>query len=367
MEFTINSRRQQYINFYKDINEMLEKSQSDNTHDGTHGKTRSDNTHGKTRSDIYKLYPIQKIAQGAEGTVYLSHTKNVQNFIVKDIDLHAIFVKKSLNKNILNKNPLQIYELFYKMKRNINMPSLIETICYTLTNQLVFQNICPHFGLNYYWEYTNNKVDNKTNNKIIYYNEYANYSTFFDWAKIPRSQQEWMNLLVQIIISIICMQKYFNIVHGDLHSLNILIYKVRVGGFWKYIIDDKEYIIPNLGWVVLLTDFGFAYISGKVYIKWYYEDQIKQLSKKQRVFYDFNYLSKDLIKQRQPVKNLLKESLKKTTLKSSKYTLKDLLNDYYKEIIQPSYLPTQFIEIYNLNKPINKSLLPENFRELSKI
>jgi hypothetical protein len=346
---------------------MLEKSHGKTRSDNTHGKIRSDNTHGKIRSDIYKLYPIQKIAQGAEGTVYLSHTKNVQNFIVKDIDLHAIFVKKGLNKNILNKNPLQIYELFYKMKRNINMPSLIETICYTLTNQLVFQNICPHFGLNYYWEYTNNKVDNKTNNKIIYYNEYANYSTFFDWAKIPRSQQEWMNLLVQIIISIICMQKYFNIVHGDLHSLNILIYKVRVGGFWKYIIDDKEYIIPNLGWVVLLTDFGFAYISGKVYIKWYYEDQIKQLSKKQRVFYDFNYLSKDLIKQRQPVKNLLKESLKKTTLKSSKYTLKDLLNDYYKEIIQPSYLPTQFIEIYNLNKPINKSLLPENFRELSKI
>jgi len=249
MEFTISIRKQQYINFYKDVNEMLEKSknkmQSEMTND----------TNDKIPSSIYKLYPGEKIAQGAEGTVYLSHTKHIQNLIIKDIDLNAIFVKKGLNKNILNKNPLQIYELFDKIKKNFNMPSLIETICYTLTNQLVFQKICPHFGLNYYWEYTSDKVNNKTNNKIIYYNEYANYSTFFDWAKVQRSQEEWMNLLVQIIISIICMQKYFNIVHGDLHSLNILIYKVQGGGFWKYIIDDKEYIIPNLGWVVLLTDF----------------------------------------------------------------------------------------------------------------
>ena len=163
------------------------------------------------------------------------------------------------------------------------------------------------------------------------------------------------------------MQKYFNIIHGDLHSLNILIYKVQGGGYWKYIIDDKEYIVPNLGWVILITDFGFTYISGKVYIKWYYEGHIKELSKKQRIFYDFNYLSHDLIKQRQPVKNLLKETLKKTSYKSTKYTLINLLDDYYKEIIRPSVKPTRFIDTYDLNKQLNKMLLPENFRHLAKL
>jgi tRNA A-37 threonylcarbamoyl transferase component Bud32 len=349
MEFTVSYRKQLYINFYNDINKILKKENGNIHHNGD-----------KVQNYLTKLYPSKKIAQGAEGTVYLSHTQNVEHFIIKEIDLNAIFKKKGLSKNILNKNPLQIYELFYSMKKNINMPSLIETICYTLTNQLVFQNICPHFGLNYYWEYT-------TDNKIIYYNEYANYSTFFDWAKVSRSQQEWMNLLVQIIISIICMQKYFNIIHGDLHSLNILIYKVQGGGYWKYIIDDKEYIVPNLGWVILVIDFGFTSISGKVYIKWYYEDHIKELSKKQRIFYDFNYLSHDLIKQRQPVKNLLKETLKKTSYKSTKYTLINLLDDYYKEIIQPSAKPTQFIDTYDLNKQLNKMLLPENFRHLAKL
>ena len=88
MEFTISNRKQQYINFYKDVNELLEKSKNKES-----GESEIDK-HGETPSDIYKLYPTKKIAQGAEGTVYLSHTKNVQNLIIKDIDLNAIFVKK---------------------------------------------------------------------------------------------------------------------------------------------------------------------------------------------------------------------------------------------------------------------------------
>lgn len=347
MEFTVNYRKKLYINFYDDINKTLKKE-----YDIIHNK------HDNIQNNLIKLYPTKQIARGAEGIVYLSHTKNVKNFIIKSVDLNAIFHNKALNKKILNKNPLQIYELFYRMKKNINMPSLIENICYTLTNQLVFQNICPHFGLNYYWEYT-------TDNKIIYYNEYANYSTFFDWAKTSRSQQEWMNLLVQIIISIICMRKYFNIIHGDLHSLNILIYKVQDGGYWKYIIDDKQYIVPNLGWVVLISDFGFATVSSHVYVLWYYDSYLKGVPQKTKIFYDFVYLSNDLIKQRQPVKNLLKESIGKIK-SSSKYTLINLLDDYYKEIIQPSAKPTKFIDTYDLNKQLNKMLLPENFRHLAR-
>ena len=160
------------------------------------------------------------------------------------------------------------------------------------------------------------------------------------------------------------MQKYFNIIHGDLHSLNILIYKVKEGGYWKYVINKKTYIIPNLGWVVLITDFGFAYIANKVYIKWYYEDHIKKLSTKQRVFYDFNYLSSDLIKQKQPIQNILKATLKITTSYSNDYTLTDLLNEYYNEITKPHDIPIKFIETYNLDKVFNLKLLPVNFSDL---
>lgn len=345
MEFTIYKRMKLYKTFYKDVNNLLKKT-----------KNIQQNA---IPGDIYKLYETKKIAQGAEGTVYLTHTKNIDGIIIKQVNLQDIFEKKGLSKNILNKNPFQIYELFYEMKKNISMPSLIETICYSLTNQLVFQNICPHFGLNYYWEYSDNK--------IIYYNEYANYSTLFNWAKVSRSKSEWMNILVQIIISIISMQKYFNIIHGDLHSLNILIYKVTAGGYWKYMINKKKYIIPNLGWIVLISDFGFATIPNKVYIKWYYDDVIKKLSIKQRVFFDFNYLSDDLLKQNQPVKDILKETLKitvHTNTNRNAYTLIDLLNYYYKEIDQPQKIPSKFIETYNLDKKFIVDMLPNNFSNL---
>jgi hypothetical protein len=335
MDFNVNTRKQRYIDFYDDVNKT--------------NKVRKNNN----IEDIIHIFSLIKIAQGAEGTIYISRTPNVKHVIVKDIDLKAIFQKKGLNKIVLDKDPLQIYDLFYSMKRNVSMPSLIETIMFTLTNQLVFQNICPHFALNYYWEYTSNK--------LIYYNEYANYSTLFHWGSVHRPHEEWMNLLFQIIISIISMQKYFNIIHGDLHSLNILIYKVQKGGFWKYTIDGKEYILPNMGYVVLITDFGFAYISGKVYIKWYYEDHIKDISKKERIFYDFNYLCNDLIKQKQDIKNILKETMKKT-IKNTKYTLTDLLSDYYSP---PEILPDEYIDSYNLDTPLNTQLLPLNFRHLS--
>jgi hypothetical protein len=361
MEFSNTIRKNKYISFYKDVNTKIKKT------------SLTDNING-----FFKNKKL--LASGREGVIYLSNTTHLNNIsisdfvrtytqqeagevIIKMVDLQSLVETKGIHPKILNKNPLFIYNLFYSLTRNVSMPSLIENICFILTNQLVFQNICPHFVLNYYWEYYNNT--------LIYYNEYANYSTLFHWGKTNHTYQEWMNILCQIIISIISMQKYFNIIHGDLHTLNILIYKVKKGGYWKYIIDKDEYIIPNLGYIILLSDFGFASIPGKVYVKWYFDDTIKNLTRKQQIFFDFKYLSDDLIKQKQPVQNLLQESLQKINSQnySKKYNLISLLNDYYEKIDRNQNLNKEkndtFIEIYNLNKPLNTELLPLNFKHLS--
>ena len=347
MEFSNEIRKNKYISFYKNVNTKLKTTLFKNN-----------------ISEFFKNK--QTVASGREGVIYLSNTTHLNNdsilqntqdkVIIKVVNLTSLIETKGIHCKILNKNPLFIYNLFYSLTRNVSMPSLIENICFILTNQLVFQNICPHFVLNYYWEYYNNT--------LIYYNEYANYSTLFHWGKTNHSYQEWMNILCQIIISIISIQKYFNIIHGDLHSLNILIYKVKKGGYWKYLIDNNEYIIPNLGYIILLSDFGFASIPRKVYVKWYYDDKIKNLTRKQQIFFDFKYLSDDLIKQKQPVQNLLKESLQKIN-NSTKYNLIDLLNDYYQKININREDSISFIEIYNLNKPLNTDLLPLNFKHLS--
>ena len=336
MEFTTQHRINDYKNFYVDINKMVTDTE-----------------------DLSKYYSLKKIAQGAEGTVYLTRSEHLQHLILKKVDLIKILKDKSINKKVLNKNPLQIYELFYKIKRNLTMPSLIECIMYTLTNQLVFQGICPHFGLNYYWEYTSNK--------LLYYNEYINYSTLFDWGKKQHSSQEWINIIIQVLMGIISMQRYFKIIHGDLHSLNIFIQKVVSGGYWKYTIDKKEFLVPNLGWIVIISDFGFGSISNKVRIEWYYKDHLKNLSRHERHSYDINYLFNDLIKQKIPIYKMLQDT--KSNLKNKKYKMINLLSDYYSYAykIDNKHEQHKIIDTYNLNKPLNKNLIPENFRDLIKL
>lgn len=393
MEFSHIIRKNKYISFYKDINTLLKNTTIKNDSDSVPTCTREDLTYTRQDHSILSFFKNKKLlASGREGVIYVSclvqdrsslvqvrsslvqvgtDTKSDKkyinddqqinecednNVVIKVVDLQALIEQKGVHPKILNKNPLFIYNLFYSLTRNVNMPSLIENIIFILTNQVVFQNICPHFILNYYWEYSNNK--------LVYYNEYANYSTLFHWGKTNHSYQEWMNILCQIIISIITMQRYFNIIHGDLHSLNILIYKVKKGGYWKYIIDNNEYIIPNLGFVILLSDFGFATIPGKVYVKWYFDNTLKHLTKKEIIFFDFKYLSDDLIKQNQPIKNLLKESFQQMQMTNKKYTLIDLLNNYYTKL-NPDKSNDTFIEIYNLNIPLNTNLLPLNFKHLS--
>lgn len=320
--------------------------------------------------NFFTCFKTQKITEGSEGVVYKG-TLNKFNpdIIIKISDLKKIFETKGLNKEILNRNPLDIYTIFNKLHQDKSLTSLmtflIETLTYTLTNQLVFQQISPHFSINYYWEYEDNM--------LLYYNEYANYSTLFDWLKTVRTIEEYFNMFIQIIISIISMQKYFNMIHGDLHSKNILVQKVEKGGYWKYIINDKTYIVPNLGWIFIITDFGFTTIPDKIYVDWYYEERIKPLTPMGRQFYDFMYL---IIYKQKMALNLPKFLLQFITNIIRKYKLntydnketnitismQDILNDFYKYY---NYSSDSFIEVYDLNKKLNKELLPENFRDLS--
>ena len=46
---------------------------------------------------------------------------------------------------------------------------------------------------------------------------------------------------------------------------------VKPGGYWTYILEGKKYYLPNLGFVVLLNDFGFSLIPNKLYLTWYHK------------------------------------------------------------------------------------------------
>lgn len=149
-----------------------------------------------------------------------------------------------------------------------------EIMCLELCNILVKHRVCPNLPmfLKYYicddCEYSNENLEDFNHQKCVYLiNEFANTGDLKNWLKDSRSKSEWKNMFFQVFVGLYALQKYFNITHHDLHWGNILVHKVKSGGYYKYIIDSKVYYLPNNGWLFTLWDFGYAYSPDNLEIK----------------------------------------------------------------------------------------------------
>uniref|UniRef100_A0A6C0H6T6 Protein kinase domain-containing protein n=1 Tax=viral metagenome TaxID=1070528 RepID=A0A6C0H6T6_9ZZZZ len=226
------------------------------------------------------------LATGAEGKVYLAIFKRPRymydSVVIKEINLTKIRNKKNISQLVLNSSPDNLYRLFLS-EHGFNKPSFTEIICQTLTNQLVFQHICPHFSLNFYWDFVHK------NQELILYtiNEYANFQDFHQWARKQHSFQEWLNALFQIMVGLSCLNRYFDMIHSDFHTGNILVQKVPPGGYWVYTIDNFKYYLPNLGFVLLIHDFGFAWIPNKLIpVDFHCKETLRYITRYGRHYYD---------------------------------------------------------------------------------
>jgi len=66
------------------------------------------------------------------------------------------------------------------------------------------------------------------------------------------------SILFQILAGLHAIQMSGQILHNDIKVKNILYYKVRPGGYWKYIVNNKNFYIPNYGYIFILNDFGVS-------------------------------------------------------------------------------------------------------------
>ena len=110
------------------------------------------------------------------------------------------------------------------------------------------------------------------------------------------SLKTWRVLLFQIISVLAVIQaKYPGFRHNDLKANNLLIHYIESrnkNNKFKYKINGKTYIIPNIGLQIKLWDFDFACIEGivdntKVSADW--TNRINVKPKKNR-YYDIHYL-----------------------------------------------------------------------------
>lgn len=236
--------------------------------------------------DISKFVFKSFLGKGNEGTAYTSkfklHSSKISNtpFVTKVVDLKKIETSKDISKIVLKSTANEIYKLF-STKEAFNKPSLMEVLTMTMTNQLTLQNVCPHYCMNYYWDVNSKKKH------LFMYNELANAGDYNDWAVKKHPEEMWFNAFFQIFAGLYALKKYFNMLHTDFHTNNILVHKVKPGGCWKYIIDGKDYYVPNLGYIFLIHDFGFSWIPNGIGVKWHLKN-MKKLTRLEKDFFDVN-------------------------------------------------------------------------------
>lgn len=318
----------------------------------------------KKRKQLYKFitkklekddgdFITQKVlGQGGQGKVY-------QNCIETGSKKGVCIAVKQFYLN--NKEAVHISKPF-----NIDAfkyGNFIELASSQLINQLVFQNICPNFILNYDRSYI--ERDGVCNDiypyTALHFNEYVSKSQLYtEWSAEERPENEYYNAYFQISCAIYSMQKYFNMTHLDLHSDNILVLKVKKGGYWLYQINGEQYHLPNLGYVFLLNDFGHAWIPNN-FKSWF----ARQRYNTKRIHKGF-----DIMRLFRSTLNISKSP--KTFKKDIRYIINQLrTNEKFPNIIKHiwgemySKIPKSMkIETYNLDKVLDTTPVPKELKHI---
>lgn len=123
----------------------------------------------------------------------------------------------------------------------------------------------PHLPLVYKILYCNDPciksacpklIRDKQDGYFLVLNELANYD-LKTFLKESHEHEILSNILAQIMISIYNIH-LLKVLHTDCHLGNFLLHEVKEGGYWHYNILGRDFYLPNLGYQVVLWDFGLS-------------------------------------------------------------------------------------------------------------
>lgn len=140
----------------------------------------------------------------------------------------------------------------------------------------------------------------------INFYEYANNGDFLNFLKQNYNKLtllEWKVFMFQILSTLAVIQSHYpGFKHNDLKANNILIHKVKkTDKKIKYKICGKNFMTPNIGYMLKLCDFDFAsirdikqnVINQKVETPWAKKNGI---TSEKNLYYDVHYFFNSLIK-----------------------------------------------------------------------
>lgn len=117
-----------------------------------------------------------------------------------------------------------------------------------ITNKLIKNNICPNFVIMYDYD----KVELNISMECV-------DGTFEHFIKNNYDDKIFISGLFQIIYSIMILQKKIKTLHTNLVIKNIFYKKINSKiKYFKYIIDDNEYLVPTCGYLFMIGNFDKA-------------------------------------------------------------------------------------------------------------
>ena len=193
----------------------------------------------------------------AFGIAFLSHFKSNIKYGTKFDKLNK-FAVKITNQGKENKKEVKVLEDLTK---------------------LVIDFKCPHFPISYGSLRCNNsrvksnnpdehsivkdkhkvkqlfpELINKNKSLLIQLNELA--SGDLRYNLLNNISKDKLNIITQILLSIMFFHNYTKSNHCDTHSGNFLYHKIKPGGYLHYNIYGKDYYLENQGYLWVIWDFG---------------------------------------------------------------------------------------------------------------
>jgi hypothetical protein len=211
---------------------------------------------------MYYTYSIcdQSMKEDYDNINILKHFENSEN--VSQLDL----LLKEINRIHKDLHGIKQYR---ELKQNLN--TIYQKYLYDFTQGI--------------------DLDKRYSNKsVLIFNEISS----FDFTHLMESDPAFvlrkeyiLPSLFQVLHGLAALNKYYGIVHFDLHLSNVLVTKISTGSFnrwWHYRIGGTDYYIPNQGYIFKIWDFGRAN-----YIDYDNKSDIKiKTSKQFQRFFDFN-------------------------------------------------------------------------------
>ena len=167
---------------------------------------------------LNKIDNLEKIGEGKEGIIYYVTSPKCGSAVMK----------------INNEE---------KNKTHENEKKFI-----TLIQKIILDDICPNFIYTYI-----------VNNKYILM-EYADgdLSKLYKDEDINFNKIIIKNIIFQILMGILVMQKILFMVHNDLYIKNIFYKKISKSNikYFEYNINGEKFYLENIGFLIMIADFG---------------------------------------------------------------------------------------------------------------